>query len=137
MIEKEILQGVTNVFDFSKSQLADELLFQPTQTIDAFDKNLPDNLNSKSLTHGCACWLSVSTQSAPLIAIASSYSHEVWCNHSSTVKVFQPIRLILRKIKSKEVKIKQLMLQKQSLWYSQLPRAEDTSCKVVYQFTGH
>lgn len=92
MIEKEILRGVTNVFDFSKFQLSDELSFQPTQTINAFDNNLAEVPDSKYLTHGCACWLSVSTQNAPLVAIASSCSHEVWCNHSSAVKVFQPIR---------------------------------------------
>ncbi|XP_037037061.1 uncharacterized protein LOC119074853 [Bradysia coprophila] len=92
MVEKEIQQGITNVFDFSKFQLSDVLSFQPTQTISAIDKNLTENLDAKSLIHGCACWLSVSTQNAPLIAIASSYSHDVWCNHSSAVKVFQPIR---------------------------------------------
>lgn len=111
MVEKELRQGVTNVFDFSKSELSDELAFYPIQTISAIDKNLDEVLESKfcpaeiliycsnfqteskNLIHGYACWLSVSTQNAPLIAISSSYSHEVWCNHSSAVvRVFQPVR---------------------------------------------
>lgn len=50
-------------------------------------------IDAKNLIHGYACWLSVSTQNAPLLAIASSYSHEVWCNHSSAVvRVYQPVR---------------------------------------------
>lgn len=42
MIEKELRQGVTNVFDFSKSELSDELSFHPIQTISAIDKNLDE-----------------------------------------------------------------------------------------------
>lgn len=40
MIEKELKQGVTNVFDFSKSGLTEELSFHPLQSVTAVDKNL-------------------------------------------------------------------------------------------------
>ncbi len=93
MVERELRHGVTNVFDFSKSDSSGELSFHTIQTISAIDKNLDDGVDSKTLIHGYACWLSVSTQNAPLVAITSSRSHEVWCNHSNAVvKVFQPIR---------------------------------------------
>lgn len=111
MIERELRQGVTNVFDFSISELSGELSFHAIQTISSIDNNSAEvfiikilcgssvvnipqfQIEPKNLIHGYACWLSVSTQNAPLIAIASSYSHEVWCNHSSAiVKVFQPVR---------------------------------------------
>lgn len=47
MVEKELRQGVTNVFDFSKSELSDELTFYPIQTISAIDKNLDEVFESK------------------------------------------------------------------------------------------
>lgn len=40
MIERELRQGVTNVFDFSKSELAEELSFDPLQSVSAIDQNL-------------------------------------------------------------------------------------------------
>lgn len=92
VIEKELRDGATNVFDFSKSDRLTQLSFDPVQTLSAIDKNL-DDVESKHLMHGYACWLSVSTQNAPLVAISAAYPHDVWCNHSAgVVKVFQPVR---------------------------------------------
>lgn len=42
MIERELRHGVTNVFDFSKSELNGELSFHPMQTISAIDKSLDE-----------------------------------------------------------------------------------------------
>lgn len=42
MVERELQQGVTNVFDFSHSQLAEELFFDSLQSVSAIDKTIEE-----------------------------------------------------------------------------------------------
>lgn len=44
---------------------------------------------------GCAAWMSVVTQNAPMLAVAASSAHTAWCDHTdSSVEIFMPRRYI-------------------------------------------
>lgn len=49
----------------------------------------------RALSHGCASWMSLSTLSAPVVAVAGSSTHSAWCNHTdATVEIFKPRRFV-------------------------------------------
>lgn len=54
-------------------------------------------------SHGCASWMSLSTLNAPVVAVAGSSTHRVWCDHTdATVEIFKPrrfVRLILMSVR--------------------------------------
>lgn len=97
IVEKELLLGptpMTHIFStlLSEQQAVGDWNALAHQVIELQSvANTPAALDD--LTHGCAAWMSVGTQNAPILAVAGSFSHRAWCDHNdATVEVFVPRR---------------------------------------------
>lgn len=95
-VERELQLGATplpvgRAFAESSSSASFEATAQ--QVISSSRGSHQTEPGDASTEHGCAAWLSVVTQDAPMLAISVSQSHSAWCDHSdATVEVFQPQR---------------------------------------------
>lgn len=106
MVENELLLGPTPMTNLFSTFLSENHVDNDGWNAVAHQiiqlKNTSDVVASQAttassasvdLTHGCAAWMSVVTQNAPMLAMAGSFAHSAWCDHNdATVEVFMPKR---------------------------------------------